>query len=172
LFWPYTFTLCCAMNIAGYYWMMFRIGRLMHLARPPGESGSGSLGPGPIVVHAPSVLSTPIPEFQTIIFGLAIGVATFFALVAAAVWRRLHDRGYSGLWGLLPVGFCVISLMGMLRLMSDPPEGGTFPGFFLIMFLSNLAYFASGVALVIMLARAGTPGPNEFGPDPAATGGE
>lgn len=149
--------------------MMFMMQRFMRaIVNHPGDPPV-RLGPGGPLIHFAPGHPAPDPNFfQTIMVGAAIGIAIFIGLVAAAVWRRLHDRGSTGLWGLLPVGFIVISLSGMMRLFGEAPEGRTSPGVFLIVFCSNLAYFASGIALVIMLAREGTPGPNEFGPGPGA----
>jgi uncharacterized membrane protein YhaH (DUF805 family) len=55
-----------------------------------------------------------------------------------------------------------------LRLQSNVADGRGVGGLFLLMFLLGLSYLGSALALVIMLAGAGTAGANEFGPDPAA----
>ena len=172
LFWPYAFTLFVLMSIFGYYWMMFRIGSLIQSI--PNRPG------GPLVLRGPGIVSVhygpgrPMPAhvFQTIVVGLGIGMAAFVALMAAAVWRRLHDRGRTGLWGLLPAAFMFLYFCAFLRLQSDAADGRGVGGLFLLMFLLGLAYLGSALALVIMLAGAGTAGPNEFGPDPAATEGD
>lgn len=154
------------MNVGGYYWMMFRVQRLMQLARFHAQDGSSSPGPDPIVVHAPSGHPASTVEFQTIIVGVAIGMAIFIALTLAAVWRRLHDCGRTGAWGVLPVLFASVSFAGMFHLMGDVPARGSVSAVFPLVFLSNLAYFGSALALVVMLAIPGMPGANRFGPDP------
>ena len=168
LFWPYAFTIFCLMSVAGYAWMMVMFQRIMRFALAHPEDATIMAGPGLARVHFTPGHPAPVSEFRTTIVGVAVGVALFVALTAAAMWRRLHDRGRTGSWGLLPVAFLILSFTGFLRLVGDSADGGSSPGLFMIVFLADLAYFGSGLALVIMLAGAGTPGANEFGPDPGA----
>jgi len=168
LFWPYAFAIFCLMSVAGYAWMMFMIQRIMQFALAHPADTTIMTGPSSVSIRFTPGHPFPVSDFQAIIVGLAIGAAIFVALTAAAVCRRLHDRGRTGLWGLLPAAFLTLSFTAFPRLMADASLDGGVPALFPIVFLSNLAYLGSLVALVIMLAGAGTPGANRFGPDPAA----
>lgn len=128
------------------------------------------------------------PEFtQTINYsgswlsGL-FSVVTFVPSLSAA-WRRLHDSGRSGLWLFLPLPFFCLTFL-MLYLFSeqvpidlshlpkdvqdqfgDTPTV-TRPTNFLMVFGPFPFVFASGIAVLIWLTRASTPGTNKYGPNP------
>lgn len=98
------------------------------------------------------------------------GFAVLVGLVAAAVARRLHDSGLRAWWGLAPLPFVIVGGIGftvLVRQFNDP----TAPDLTLfgLMFLNNMLYLVVLVGLVLLLSRAGTRGPNRFGPDPSGT---
>jgi uncharacterized membrane protein YhaH (DUF805 family) len=64
-------------------------------------------------------------------------LAVLVPTIAVTV-RRFHDRDMSGWWYL---GFIVAALIPLLNIIS-------------------------GIALIVLMALPGTPGPNRFGPDP------
>ena len=103
---------------------------------------------------------------ETMILGIAVGAGLYVLLMAAAVARRLHDIDRTGAWGLLPVGFLTIGVAGFWRIFTDSVGGARPGGLFALIFANNIVYFCSLVALVVMLAKDGTRGPNEFGSDP------
>jgi uncharacterized membrane protein YhaH (DUF805 family) len=90
----------------------------------------------------------PLPHDMAIDMSGFIGVtiaqaAVMILLLASAVTRRLHDGGYSGLLGLVPV----LLMINGFRLMAPTFQhfGAAFPdsGQFLMIFASNLAYLAA-----------------------------
>jgi uncharacterized membrane protein YhaH (DUF805 family) len=108
-----------------------------------------------------------VPNVQGIIQPMIFLSALAVFLLAAAVVRRLHDRNASGWWAALPVAFLLIGLAMMPRLFrnfASAPE----PDFalFFVLFANNLFYLLSIVLLILLLAGAGTRGPNRFGADP------
>jgi uncharacterized membrane protein YhaH (DUF805 family) len=105
------------------------------------------------------------PNIQGIIQPLILLSASAVALLAAAVVRRLHDRGCSGLWALPPLLFLMAGLALTPRLyrnFATAPD----PDFnlFFLLLANNLLYLISLILLVFLLSGAGTSGPNRFGP--------
>jgi uncharacterized membrane protein YhaH (DUF805 family) len=98
-----------------------------------------------------------LAAYLGVTFGLAI------VLYAAAVVRRLHDRGKSGAWGLMPLPFILYSSIQMPRVFGSLTKG-TPPdiGLFFSIFFSNMLYIATLVALIVLLAGRGDPGPNRY----------
>ena len=92
---------------------------------------------------APSVLAA--------IFSLAILLPAI-----AATARRLHDTDRSGWWMLLPAG---VSAIGGILLSLGGALGGLLVG---------LGSFVAYIVLIVWLASRTQPGPNRFGPEPAA----
>lgn len=90
----------------------------------------------------------------------AIGTATVM-LLASAIVRRLHDRGSSGWWGVLPVPFLVISFIGTAVLRATAAEHSA--GLMSLLLLNNVAYCASLISLIIMLAWPSETVENRFG---------
>jgi uncharacterized membrane protein YhaH (DUF805 family) len=98
------------------------------------------------------------PEFfpmETMATYLAVTFGLAILLYAAAVARRLHDRGKSGLWGLLPLPFIIYSSIMMPMLFTSPEAPNV--GLFLSMFLSNLLYMVTLIWLIVMLAGPSSP---------------
>ncbi|HXC28558.1 MAG TPA: DUF805 domain-containing protein [Stellaceae bacterium] len=93
-----------------------------------------------------------------------IFAALFIILLAAAVARRLHDRGMSGYWGLMPLPFTAFSILTMPKLFAafetHPFSYGWPPG----LLINNLLYLAALILLIVLLARPGVAGANRFGP--------
>ncbi|WP_404714261.1 DUF805 domain-containing protein [Sphingomonas sp. MMS24-J13] len=119
----------------------------------PGQYSISIQGPHPEFMPAGSML-----RFLAVTFGLAI------TLYAAAVVRRLHDRGKSGFWGLMPIPFVVYSTVQMPRLFASIGIGSQ-PDMavFFSIFLSNLFYIISTVWLIVLLAGPSDPLPNRYG---------
>lgn len=83
--------------------------------------------------------------------GVSFGLAVL--LYAAAVVRRLRDRGKSEFWGLLPMPFIIYSSIQMPRVFSS--IGGSAEAdmtLFLSVFFSNLLYMFALVWLIVLLA--------------------
>lgn len=108
------------------------------------------------------------PDFGPIMLGMGVGIIMAVLLLAAAVARRLHDSGRSGLWGLMPVPFLVIGLAIFPKLMTSFSGSEPNFGLFGLLFVNNLAYMGTLIALILLLSMRGTPGPNRFGEAPQA----
>ena len=105
------------------------------------------------------------PDFA--VMGWAIGAIAIVAvgLLAAAVARRLHDRGRSAFWGLAPLPFLAFGLVGvqvvMREITTDVEPNMTL---FLAIFLNNIVYLGVLLTLIIQLSGAGSREANRFGP--------
>jgi len=116
----------------------------------PGQYSISVQGKHPEFVPAGS-----IALYLVVTFGLAI------LLYAAAVVRRLHDRGKSGLWGLIPLPFTIYSSAQMPRMFAFV-GAGTQPDMtlFFSIFLSNLFYIIALIWLIVLLAGQSESEPN------------
>lgn len=90
-------------------------------------------------------------------FGLAV------LLYAAAVVRRLHDRGRSGAWASMPLPFLLYFSVQAPRAFASIERGGQ-PDMavLLSLFLSSLLFWIALGALVVLLAGASDPGSNRY----------
>jgi uncharacterized membrane protein YhaH (DUF805 family) len=106
-----------------------------------------------------------LPDVGLILTMVGALVAVLVVLLAAAVARRLHDRGRSAFWGLAPLPFIGFALFGMSVLFGQFESGGEPDiGLFFAIFFNNLIYLAVLATLVIQLAGAGKAEANRFGP--------
>lgn len=106
------------------------------------------------------------PEFmpaRSMALYLAVSFGLAILLYAAAVVRRLHDRGKSGLWGLMPLPFILYSAVQMPRMFGSIGTGAE-PDMavFLSIFASNLLYMITLIWLVVLLAGRSDPAPNRY----------
>lgn len=101
--------------------------------------------------------------FSSLLLVMAALALITILLLAASVVRRLHDRGSSGWWGLLPVPFLFLGLLGMTVFRSGAAGAGT-SSLFLLLSLNNIAYMVSIVVLIVMLAWSSEPRDNRYGP--------
>lgn len=97
---------------------------------------------------------------------MVAGVLLLVCLLAAAVSRRLHDRGLSGLWALIPVGLLVVMMSGFGLLfqsvwedvpMDDSSTDMSFVFGMLGIMFCNLLYIASLVTLSSSCAERAKP---------------
>jgi uncharacterized membrane protein YhaH (DUF805 family) len=117
------------------------------------------------VTHAPGQYSISVqgnhPEFMpagSIGLFLAVTLGLAVLLYAGAVVRRLHDRGKSGFWGLMPLPFIIYSSVQMPRMFASVGMG-TQPDMtlFFSIFLSNLLYIVTLIWLIVLLAGPSAP---------------
>ena len=118
-FWPYATLVFGIVMIAGFAIFVPMMQRSMtamqqYAAQHP-EQASIDNGRGQYSIsvqgHHPELMTTgPLAWYLGVTFGLAI------VLYAAAVARRLHDRGMSGKWGLMPLPFIIYSSVQMPRM--------------------------------------------------------
>ena len=98
---------------------------------------------------------------------LALIATTAVALLAASVTRRLHDIGWRGGWGLLPVPFLGVGIAHTRNgFRHAAAASGAEPP--LSAFVSPFLFYLTLIALIIVLARRGQAEGNRFGP-PAPT---
>jgi uncharacterized membrane protein YhaH (DUF805 family) len=110
-----------------------------------------------------------IPDMGSMAIPSAIILVLTAALLFGAVARRLHDRGRTGLWGLMPLPFYAFGLALLPRLFEgirsgNPPN----PRVFTALMLNNMLSLAALALLIMLLAGKGSEGPNRFGPPPEA----
>jgi uncharacterized membrane protein YhaH (DUF805 family) len=89
---------------------------------------------------------------------LAIGLASFVPTLAVCV-RRLHDVGWSGGW--VAAVWAVTAVTNMIVAIAITP-----PAAAAVLIVAALIQLGALAVLLILCARAGTPGPNHYGPDP------
>lgn len=118
----------------------------------PGEYSMSVHGNPPGIFQAGEMAA-----YLIVTFGLAI------VLYSAAVTRRLHDRGLSGAWGLIPIPFIIYSSIQMPRMFATVGSGvqPDMNQFFSI-FLSNMLYIFTLIALIVLLAGASKREPNRY----------
>ncbi len=106
------------------------------------------------------------PDFSTLFWDLGGMIVLIVVLLAAAVARRLHDCGRSGLWGLAPLPFLAFGLTVMSIMMGHPGTAADGPDMrlFFAIGLNNIVYLGVLLTLIIQLSRAGSREANRFGP--------
>lgn len=167
-FWPYAVFVFALAQIASMASIMPLFTRIMRHALEHPERTRVESGPGHFSVEilgsAPEL--APIIEYAMGISGIVTAVAIL--LLSAAVARRLHDCDRSGYWGLLPLPFLVAGLALMPKAVAGMSSAGEPDlGWLAGLFANNLAHLGALGWLIYLLAGAGTPGPNRFGPPPA-----
>ena len=166
-FWPYAAIVFIITMVAGMIIFVPMMSRSMHAmqqfaAQHPDEATVAS-GPGQYSIsvqgnHPVFMPAGSIALFLGVTFGLAI------LLYAAAVVRRLHDRGKPGFWGLMPLPFIIYSSVQMPRMFASVGTG-TQPDMtlFFSIFLSNLIYIVTLIWVIVLLAGPSEPAPNRYG---------
>ena len=171
MFWPYAllhiglmFAIWLPIFLAEF---MSTFDRMREFAEANPDKATITQGPGQysITIHEPD--ASLMPDWEMMIMPLLIIVPIFTLLLAAAVTRRLHDRGLSGWIGAIPAvlfmvaGYVMAQSFGQLGADGAPDVGAFFTVFFL-----NLAYNASLVILIIFLCLPTKPEANRFGDPP------
>lgn len=167
-FWPYALVLVGAAFVAMF--LSFGVGFAGSFqktiayaeAHPDKATVTRSGGSVSVTIHEPS--PELMPDMAPMFLGLRVIVPIIGLLLAAAVTRRLHDTGRSGLWGLPPVVFLGIALAlfpSMFQRLMAGDESAI--GLFLPLFANNMAYLASLGLLVFLLCREGKPDANRYG---------
>ena len=128
-FWPYAGAVVVVVLGVGF---VFQLGVLV-------SSFVTALDPSSSVVPIAFLAST------------AVGVLAAVSLLAAAVTRRLHDRGYRGWWALAPLTFLLTGFALMTPMFVSPDEPPSL-ALFMTTFATVLLYFAALGLLVLQLA--------------------
>ena len=97
--------------------------------------------------------------FCSLLAIIPFSILVTFIPSLAVTSRRLHDKGKSGWWQILPLGGLMGGLIGMIL---SALLGSLFSLLSMIIWL-----FPVGIVLLIVwLAKKGDEGPNKYGPDP------
>ena len=177
-FWPWVGTIFVLHLIASFVVMSVLMGPAMTqaqafaLAHPELTSGQpvdASQLPDSVKTESMALAHSFTATMGDFTVASGIMAAITVLLYAAAVARRLHDRGMSALWGLLPVPFLAFGMIAMPRLLSNfaGPEGPDL-GLFGLIFLNNVIYIAMVIVLIVLLAKRSDPEINRYGPPPVA----
>lgn len=155
-FWPYAAVAFIVIMVAGMAVMVPMMSHSMdamqqYAAQHPDQATVMS-GPGQYSIsiqgNQPEFMpSGQIALYLVLTFGLAL------LLYAAAVVRRLRDRGKSGYWGLMPLPFIIYSSIQMPRMFgsADTTNQPDMTIFFSI-FFSNILYMITLIWLIVLLA--------------------
>lgn len=119
------------------------------------------------VQYAPG--SGVMPDMTGFFLSLGGGVLLAVVLLAAAITRRLHDRGLPGYFALVPLTFLGLGVSGMHQMMMSFDEAAPDLALFGALMLNNMLYLASLAGLVIALSLPGSPVPNRYGASPTST---
>jgi uncharacterized membrane protein YhaH (DUF805 family) len=141
------------------------------IAKTHPEDVSITQGPGHYSVQVRGNHPELIPDFAELTGAMLPIVLLAVVLLAAAVSRRLHDRGLSGMWGLLPLPFLVAGLVMMPRIAGQmtAAQDPDLTAFFAL-FLNNMIYLATLGLLVFLLLKPGGAESNRFGAAPVDPG--
>jgi uncharacterized membrane protein YhaH (DUF805 family) len=162
-FWPYAAVAFIIIMVAG---MVFFIPMMQHSIRGMQEFAAQhpdqvtvTSGPGQYSIsvqgHHPQFFPAgSMATYLAVTFGLAI------LLYASAVVRRLHDRGKSGLWGLMPLPFIIYSSITMPKVFASAGEPDM--TLFFSIFFSNMLYIVTLIVLIVLLAGGSEPQPNRY----------
>lgn len=164
-FWPFAAVAFIVITIAGMFFFVPMVIRTMaamqeYAAQHP-EQATITSGPGQYSVR----VQGHHPEFwdagsMALYLGVTFGLAIL--LYSAAVARRLHDRGKSGWWGLMPVPFITYSSIAMPTVFASAREPNM--AVFFSVFLSNMVYIVTLVWLIVLLAGPSDTVPNRYDP--------
>jgi uncharacterized membrane protein YhaH (DUF805 family) len=165
-FWPYAALVFAIVTIAGSVMLISTMVRSLRAVQDftvePGEVNFASDLSGysaTVPPHSPAFM--PSAGFLVAYLATTLGLAVL--LYAAAVVRRLHDRGMSGAWGLMPLPFLAYTSAQLLRLFgSMDRDGQADMTLFFTIAVGVILYWASLLALVVLLAGASNPGRNRY----------
>ena len=167
-FWPFALSIIglsfVAIAAAMFGPMTDAMRRMQEFARTHPDQATVTSGPGHYSIQIEGHHPELMPDFGSMIGGMSVITVVVVALLAAAVTRRLHDRGWAGFWALVPVALLTSGLLLMPKVMAgDPPE----MRLFFLLFFNNLLYIASLAGLIALLVGGSVQGPNKFGEQPA-----
>lgn len=135
--------------------------RLQAFAAAHPDQATLMQGPGTYSVSIHGNHPELMPDFPGLMRDLAVIMAVFVALIAAATVRRLHDAGRSVWWAVPPLVLGAVGLIAMQRLMGEVVPGGTgsldLP-LFGALFLNNAVYLLTAVLLLWQLVQPSAAG--------------
>ena len=140
--------------------MVKTFGKMQQFAQTHPDQATIESGPGNYSISIQGNHPELLPDMGAFITGNAAMCVVVVCLLAAAVARRLHDRGKSGAWGLLPIPFLSFGLVMMPKIFNQSPPDMTL---FFTIFFNNMIYLAALIRLIILLAGQGTAAENRHG---------
>ncbi len=147
--------------------MAVTFSKMAQFAAAHPDQATVTSGPGQYSITIEGSHPELLPDIGAFVIpGCGMGMAVV-ALLAAAVTRRLHDRGRAGWWGLLPLPFLIVGLGLMPVVLASFGTSTPSLRLFFLLFFNNILYLAALGGLVILLVGAGTAGANRFGETPA-----
>jgi uncharacterized membrane protein YhaH (DUF805 family) len=170
-FWPYAGVVIGLMFFAAFATMApimsGAFARMQSFAAEHPDQATVTRGPGSYSIQIQGNHPELMPDVTPFFTVMRVGCAVVVLLLAAAVTRRLHDRGRRGWWGLAPLPFLVVGMTAIPRLFKTTLAGEMTPDsmrLFGLMFANNLLYLGSLGLLIFLLAGASEPKANRFGP--------
>jgi uncharacterized membrane protein YhaH (DUF805 family) len=168
-FWPYALFVTGLTMVAAAVGMGVTMGqvfaRLQKFAAEHPDQATVLSGPDGYSIQIQGDHPELIMDFTPMVVIDSVAVAAAVLLLAAAVTRRLHDRGRQGYWGLAPLPFLAVGLSLLPRVFAGSGEGAE--SLILALFFNNVVYLVLLIVLVVLLAKGSDLGVNRFGP-PAA----
>ena len=168
-FWPWVAALMVLLALASAAvlvpMMLETMARMQRFAAEHPELTTVEQGPGHYSIEIQGYHPELFPDLTNAVIGMAGLVAIFVLLVAAAVVRRLHDRGRRGIWALPPLLFLAMGMALFPSLMRSFAGPAPDLGLFGLLFANNVAYLATLALLIVQLAGRGSDGPNRYGPE-------
>jgi uncharacterized membrane protein YhaH (DUF805 family) len=167
-FWPHAIFLFIVQSIVSMIMMIPFIISVMtktflFVAQHPGKPGV-PINPADQQAFSQMMQGIMTDTQSMLMTATPILTALFVILIGAAVARRLHDRGMSGYWGLMPLPFTIIGLAAMPKTLETWPYHPNF-GLFGLLMLNSLLHVALAILLIVLLAQRGAAGTNRFGPE-------
>lgn len=148
--------------------MLDSVARIQRFAAEHPELAHVEQGAGQYSITIEGSHPELMPDLTAASYGLPVVLLLFVLLSAAAVARRLHDRGKSGVWGFLPVPFLFTGLALFASAFHDLSAPEPSFGSFGLLLANNLLYLGLLGYLILLLAGPGAPGPNRYGPEPGS----
>lgn len=171
-FWPYV-ALIIFLSFAGMGAVMLpemnaSMERMQRFAAEHPDQATVEQGPGTYSITIHGNHPELMPDIGGVMTMITVGFVVIIVLLAAAVARRLHDRGKSGAWGLMPVPFIIFACVMMPRIFAQFAQGAPDLGMFFVLFFNNMLYIAALIFLMVLLCGASSKGDNRYGPQPSA----
>lgn len=170
-FWPYAIVVivlgmfCLVIAMASAFAETFQ--RMQRFAAEHPDQVTETRGPGSYSIQIHGHHPELMPDFTALLLPVGAVAVAILILLAAAVVRRLHDTGRTGLWAL-PIPLCLGVGLALMPMLFGSPAGPDM-GLFGLLFANNLLYLANIALLLLFLIGSGTVGANRYGP-PATTG--
>lgn len=173
-FWPYAGVIIAGGVVATVVAMVPAAVRMFNqtLAFAEANPDKATITRTPTSVHVRIHDPTGMPPMDVVsmVWPMSLVLVVMALLLAAAITRRLHDRGLSGFWALIPLAFYGFGLASWARLMSSAftqtADAAQFIVDFMLTMLVVLLGQLSMIVMVIMLALKGKTGPNRYGSKP------